>query len=194
MRSSYSASQHNYLNLYCFLLFIMFVLVGFALLAQHKTSAHENESVSPPQQVAGRIFIVNTTNDGVDVAPGDGLCDTDINTPGEQCSLRAAIIEANASPGDDAIRFELPPSDPGCHMISNQCVIRFSNALPDISSNIEFDGPGAKLLQILPTSVRGFRITSFGTVTFSSLTINGGFAAGTGVGGDILNLNGGTVN
>jgi len=197
MRISYSASQHNNLNLYCYVLFITLALISFAFLGakqlEPKTIAHEKESVTSPPQ-AGRIFIVNTTNNGVDVAPGDGLCDTDINTPGEQCSLRAAIIEANASPGDDAIRFELPPSDPGCHLILNQCVIPFPNALPDISSNIEFDGPGAKLLQILPSGVRGFRITSFGTVTFSGLTINGGVAAGTGVGGNILNLNGGTVN
>ena len=195
MRVPYSASHHNNLNQFLFLMTLLLISFAFLVAKQlePKTSAREKESVPPPLQ-AGRIFIVNTSNNGVDVNPGDGLCDTDINTPGEQCSLRAAIIEANASPGDDAIRFELPPSDPGCQMISNQCLIRFSNALPDISSNIEFDGPGAKLLQILPSNVRGFRITSFGTVTFSGLTINGGVAAGTGVGGNVLNLNGGTVN
>src|SRR5262249_45404043 len=182
--------------------FQLFVLATFATLVfigpaadrlEPASSAH-GTSVIPALPQAGRIFIVNTTNDAVDVNPGDGLCDTDINTPGQQCSLRAAIAEANASPGDDAIRFELPPSDPGCHLITGQCVIPFSTALPDISTNIEFDGPGAKLFQILPSGVRAFRVTTFGTVSFNGITINGGFAAGTGVGGNILNLNGGTVN
>ena len=196
MQISCSFSQRNNLKLGCYLVFVMIAMSGFALLAaeefEPKTSAHEKES-APAPQATGHIFIVNTTNDAVDVAPGDGLCDTDINTPGEQCSLRAAIIEANALAGDDVIRFELPPSDPGCHFITGECVIPFSTALPDISTNIEFDGPGAKVFQLLPRAVRAFRITTNGTVTFSGLTINGG-VAGVGVGGNILNVNAGTVN
>src|SRR5690606_34251845 len=45
-------------------------------------------------------FIVNSTADAVDVNPGDGFCETII--PG-QCSLRAAIQEANALAGEDTI-------------------------------------------------------------------------------------------
>ena len=44
-------------------------------------------------------FTVNTTSDTVDKNPGDGVC-ADINN---QCSLRAAIMEANAFPGTDTI-------------------------------------------------------------------------------------------
>ncbi|HYW72581.1 MAG TPA: choice-of-anchor Q domain-containing protein, partial [Pyrinomonadaceae bacterium] len=197
MRISRIVSLRHNLNLCCCLAFITLAISALALLAANwlapGTSAHEKETMPPPQP-AGRIFIVNTTNDGVDVAPGDGLCDTDINIPGEQCSLRAAIMEANASPGDDAIRFELPPSDAGCHLITGQCVIPFSPALPDITSNIEFDGPGTKVFQLLPSGVRAFRITTAATVSFFNLTINGGVAAGVGVGGNILNVNSATVN
>jgi CSLREA domain-containing protein len=45
-------------------------------------------------------FVVNTTNDAVDVAPGDGVC---ADAAGS-CTLRAAVMEANALPGWDDIK------------------------------------------------------------------------------------------
>jgi CSLREA domain-containing protein len=44
-------------------------------------------------------FNVNTTNDTVDANPGDGIC---ADSTGK-CSLRAAIMEANATSGNDTI-------------------------------------------------------------------------------------------
>jgi len=55
---------------------------------------------------AARTFTVNALEDRTDVLPGDGLCDADAGAPGEQCTLRAAVQEANATPGTDTI--ELP--------------------------------------------------------------------------------------
>ncbi len=53
-------------------------------------------SASP---VFAATFVVNTTNDTADVTPGNGTCaDASAN-----CSLRAAISEANASAGEDTI-------------------------------------------------------------------------------------------
>ena len=49
--------------------------------------------------VHGATFVVNTTNDTADVTPGDGNC----ADAGAQCSLRAAISEANALAGADII-------------------------------------------------------------------------------------------
>ncbi|MBN1123285.1 MAG: hypothetical protein JXJ17_19595 [Anaerolineae bacterium] len=46
-----------------------------------------------------RTFGVNTVNDTVDAAPGDGTC---ADAAGD-CSLRAAVMEANAYPGADVI-------------------------------------------------------------------------------------------
>ena len=47
---------------------------------------------------------VNTTADLRDATPpGDGVIDVDLNEPGEQISLRAAIEETNATPGADVI-------------------------------------------------------------------------------------------
>lgn len=46
-----------------------------------------------------QVIIVNSFADAVDFQPGDCLCDTDPVIPGNQCTLRAAIMEANACPG-----------------------------------------------------------------------------------------------
>lgn len=55
------------------------------------------------------LFTVNTTVDGDDFNIGDGICDSNAAMPGEQCSLRAAIREVNASvsPGPDTIHFSI---------------------------------------------------------------------------------------
>src|ERR1700730_15246105 len=50
-------------------------------------------------RAAGKTFTVNDTTDAVDANPGDGIC----ATAGGKCSLRAAVQEANATPGADNI-------------------------------------------------------------------------------------------
>ena len=61
------------------------------------------DSVAPtgPAQpdVIGATFVVNTTADTADAAPGDGACADSTGA----CSLRAAISEANALAGPDTI-------------------------------------------------------------------------------------------
>lgn len=52
---------------------------------------------APPTQ--GVEFIVDSTADEVDANPGDGAC----LTASGACTLRAAVMEANALPGDDTI-------------------------------------------------------------------------------------------
>ena len=46
-------------------------------------------------------FTVNSTVDAVDADPGDGVCETAV---AGQCTLRAAVMEANAFPGSDTIQ------------------------------------------------------------------------------------------
>ncbi len=48
---------------------------------------------------AAATFNVDSTADGVDANPGDGVCATASAT----CTVRAAVMEANAWPGDDVI-------------------------------------------------------------------------------------------
>jgi CSLREA domain-containing protein len=45
-------------------------------------------------------FVVNSEADQVDMTPGDGIC---VATPSGLCTLRAAVMEANAHAGADTI-------------------------------------------------------------------------------------------
>jgi hypothetical protein len=51
-----------------------------------------------PISTLDRTFTVNNTGDAVDINTTDGICDSSAAI-GEQCTLRAAIQQANASPG-----------------------------------------------------------------------------------------------
>jgi CSLREA domain-containing protein len=73
-------------------------------------------------------FTVNSTADGIDVNIGDGLCQTATLS---QCTLRAAIQEANSSPGADTITFSVS--------VGAQ-VFAPINPLPDIVSPVTIDG------------------------------------------------------
>lgn len=55
-------------------------------------------------QTGGRVIIVNDVGDSVDASPGDGFC----RDAAGKCTLRAAIDEANAAVGRDAIVFDVP--------------------------------------------------------------------------------------
>ncbi len=48
-------------------------------------------------------FTVNSTGDGGDINPGDGVCDDGTG----DCTLRAALMEANASAGKNEIAFDI---------------------------------------------------------------------------------------
>jgi CSLREA domain-containing protein len=58
-------------------------------------------AVAPAQQVQAATYTVNVGTDGADLG-ADGVCDSDA-AAGNQCSLRAAIQEANASVDQDVI-------------------------------------------------------------------------------------------
>jgi hypothetical protein len=86
-------------------------------------------------------------------------------------SLRQAILDANTASGDDIIDFSV--TVPG--------TINLSSALPDLSTNIAIQGPGANLLTvrqgtwIYPNFYRIFTVDSGATVTLSGLTISNGW-------------------
>jgi CSLREA domain-containing protein len=56
-------------------------------------------ALAAPPTTRAATFVVTTTADAVDTDPGDGVCAIE----GGGCSLRAAILEANALPGADLI-------------------------------------------------------------------------------------------
>ena len=61
--------------------------------------------VSASLQAQPITFTVNSATDAIDAAPGDGICDDGSGN----CTLRAAITEANANVGfHDIIQFNIP--------------------------------------------------------------------------------------
>ncbi len=93
-------------------------------------------------------------------------------------SLRQAILDANSLVGDDTITFS-----PGV-----QGTIDLVTALPDLSSNIVLQGPGADMLTVERSPADGvpnfriFRVTEGVTVTIADLTIANGKTEGAGGG------------
>lgn len=88
---------------------------------------------SSAAQAAGP-FIVDSTSDTSDASAGDGVCDDGAGN----CTLRAAIEEANALPGPDEINFNI--SGAGVHTISP------ASQLPYITESVIIDAstqPGA---------------------------------------------------
>ena len=73
-------------------------------------------------------FVVDSIGDAPDVNTADGLC---ADTAG-QCTLRAAIQQANATPGADTIMFSIPGAAPH--------TIQPGSSLPTISQQLEIDG------------------------------------------------------
>src|SRR5438445_13495796 len=84
--------------------------------------------IQPTAFAAGTTFTVNVTGDGQDANPGNGIC----ATAAGNCSLRAAIQEANANAGKDTINFNIPGA--GVHTISP------STDLPPIAHAVVIDG------------------------------------------------------
>ena len=89
-------------------------------------------------------LVVNSTADNPDANPGDGQCKTGRVVNGQdECTLRAALMEANAGSGLDTIRFNIPGG--------GQPVISVSTALPEITAPVVIDGrtqPGADYVEI----------------------------------------------
>jgi hypothetical protein len=95
--------------------------------------------VLPESAAAQTTFTVNIDIDADDGGMADGTCDVVPTSPGDQCTLREAIIEANAaanSGGPDVIEFDIPSSATP----TNPHVINVSSPLPLIEEPLEIDG------------------------------------------------------
>ncbi len=149
------------------------------------------------------IVFVNSTADTGDLAPGDGNCDTGAtNVDGfVECTLRAAIEEANASADLDIIHFQIPETDPG--FAAGIWTIAPATAFPALTDTVDLDASsqpgfiantapapqglnGQPVVQIQPTSsvsvvefqagssgstLRGFVINSHDGITIWSSNV-----------------------
>jgi CSLREA domain-containing protein len=120
---------------------------------------------------AGLVLVVDSTADTSDANPGDGLCDDGFDA----CTLRAAIDEANASPGHDTISFSIgtgvqtiTPNTPLPTIFSDPVTIDGTTQAgyagnPIIELNGEIAGMDADGLVLVAgdTTIRGLVINRF---------------------------------
>lgn len=143
-------------------------------------------SLALAPEVRAATFIVTSTADGVDTAPGDGVCTTAAAT----CTLRAAIQEANTLSGADSIT--LPA---GTYALSLFGAGEDAAATGDLDITGDLTITGAVTGQTIVNAAgidRVFDIFAPAAVTLSRLTIQNGKASGVDVpGGGIRNA--GTV-
>ena len=146
--------------------------------------------VSSTPTRADTMFTVNSTVDEQDASPGDGLC---ASTPSGGCTLRAAIMEANALAGADTVvvpagiyTLTIPGTDEEAAVTGDL----------DITSDLTLTGADANTTMINGNSLdRVMEIRGSVSVTLTDVTLVGGYwqplLATTGGGG--LNIDSGTV-
>ncbi len=136
--------------------------------------------------VNAATFVVNTTVDAVDSAPGNGSC----ATAAGQCSLRAAIQEANVLAGADVITL---PAGTYRLDIGGQGEEAAARGDLDISSEIVINGAAANTTIVDGMKQdRVFQVHRAGVATLNKLAIRNGSANVDGLGGGLSNR-GGTV-
>jgi hypothetical protein len=99
---------------------------------------------APRLASASTTFTVNLSKDTADATTADNLCDASLLSAGEQCTLRAAIQQANATDGADAIDFDIPGG--GVRTIYP------ASPLPHITETVTIDGysqPGSSVNTLL---------------------------------------------
>lgn len=105
-------------------------------------------------------FLVNSTADGSDFAPGDGTCE--ITLGGNDCTLRAAIEEANALAGSDAI--QLPA---GTYTLGSVLSVTTQVSIAPVNTTDVVTISGAAI----------FQLTTGANLTLTRLTLSGASAA-----------------
>ena len=134
----------------------------------------------------GANFTVSSTADGIDMFPGDGNCHSPgFPIPGP-CTLRAAIMEANALDGDDTIT--LPP---GTYFLTNAGTGENAGGtgdldIADFGNKLTITGAGAATTIINGGGIdRVIQVLGLTTLELSSVTITNGDT--TSSGGGIFN-------
>lgn len=136
------------------------------------------DSLSPTQS-----FTVNSTVDATDINPGDGICET--ANGNETCTLRAAIMEANALAGMDEI---IMPSGTFVLSLSGTNEDDSETGDLDIRDNLMINGNSMQSTIIDGAGIDSvFHVISTTAVLFQGLTIQGGDGVN---GGGIYNPDG----
>ena len=131
-------------------------------------------------------FTVESTQDVGDLNPGDGLCDASPD-PGYQCTLRAAIMEANAMVGAQSIYV-----NPGNYVLSGSSdEDEAATGDLDLSEEVTIFGADADTTIIDGNRVdRIFQIHLNVSASLQNLTLRNGQPEDDAHGGAILNIGG----
>lgn len=103
-----------------------------------------------PALALSTFTTVNRTTNESDASTADGVCDVDAATAGNQCTLKAAIQQANANANaaeTDTIKFNIP-GDP-----TKVKTIKPTSELPAITQSVTINGytqPGSVQNTSLP--------------------------------------------
>ena len=123
---------------------------------------------------AADTFDVNLSDDAADAAPGDGRCDIDRRAQGDQCTLRAAVMEANATPGADTVAL-----GGGIYLLRRHGPSRWSGGEDvddlDVRDDLRIEGAGPAATRILVLGAHR-AIEVYGGVHFDldGVTVSGG--------------------
>ncbi|MCA9027943.1 MAG: hypothetical protein KDA86_22225, partial [Planctomycetaceae bacterium] len=119
-------------------------------------------------------FVVNTFVDTVDFIPGNGVAEDALG----RTSLRAAIMEANALPGDDVIQLS-----PGIYRLTLSGAESSGKNDLDVTSHISIVATGGGLTTIDAGGIdRVLHVSAAGVLTLDGVGVTGGSTAGSGGG------------
>lgn len=146
-----------------------------------------------PLPVVAATFVVTTVNDLPDAVPGDGIC---LAAGANACTLRAAVQETNALPGED--RIQLPSLQPRFRLlIAGTGQEDAATGDLDITDDVVIEGIGPGVATIDANLLdRVFDIFPPARVVIRNLVLQAGRvnAAGGGIrNGSILRIEGVTV-
>ncbi len=142
--------------------------------------------VAAPAQ-ADSTFTVNITNDAPDASPGDGVCDSDSGAAGNQCTLRAAIEEANVDSDNDTIVIR--------STLRGTIPLSVATIGGDSADGLSIKGPGADKIAVSADGAdRVFDVAPDATVTISGLAISDATLTGVGNEGTLKLINSTVLN
>lgn len=115
-----------------------------------------------------RTFNVNTTEDIDDFERGDGRCDADPTTNGDQCTLRAAISEANQTDAKDTIN--IPAGDYRLTLGGGDGDLNTNGDL-DVYKDVDIIGAGSQNTTINASDISSNFVFHIGAAAQSSTVI-----------------------
>ena len=121
--------------------------------------------------VSAANFTVDSIDDTIDISPGDGVCQD--GSEALACSLRAAIMEANALAGADTITV---PAGTFTLTIAGSGENASATGDLDITENVTITGAGSGSTIIDGGALDRVLQVQSGSVTLSGLTLQNGLA------------------